>query len=107
MTRAKTYIAAQSAATNAGADLSAQEWATSEQIISLQQSFLSEGGNLEKSIQELLSQLRLWMSDKQAVSVLTAPIFVRSSLARCDFSLNAQTVRRKRLLKHIQSFSTL
>lgn len=77
LSRSTSYLA--SKPTSGTLDLTAQEWATPDQVKALHNAFIAEGGEggMEGGMAEMLAKLNTWLSDKKAVAVLIPPIQVR------------------------------
>jgi hypothetical protein len=75
--RAKTALA-QASVSPATVDLSAQDFATPEQVTALHSGFVAPEGGLETGFVDLLEKLNLWLSDQKTISVLVTPILVRN-----------------------------
>lgn len=64
--------------TGSGApDLTTQEWASSEEVMKLHDTFLAEGGeeasSMERGMREILDKLNLFLDEEKTVAVLVPP----------------------------------
>lgn len=77
VTQAQSYLATPASGPNTPViDLTAQPWASGDQIKSLHNDFVN--AVLERSAQEIMSKLDTWLSDESTLTVLIPPIQVCS-----------------------------
>jgi len=71
LTRCQAFLS--SAPAGSGQDLTAQPWATAEQVLKLHDEFVAEGQGMELGMQQVLEKMTLFLDQEKTVAVLIPP----------------------------------